>query len=397
MVKTSNNISKNIKLLLITHYYPKHRGGIEIVAGKLAEYLLQNESLQITWMASNVDSPPGKISRLHCLPMNSLNFIEDKINLPYPLWSLPSLLKLWQVIRTVDLIHFHDYLYMSNLAAFLFAKIQQKPIVITQHIGFIPYENPLFRNLLAFLNQSLGCFVLQKANQVVFISEVVQTYFCSKTRLRHSPVMIPNGVDTEIFFPAETQARKLIRQELGLPLEKPLFLFVGRFVEKKGLTILKQLALLFKDVHWVFAGWGTIDPHSWNLPNVTVLRDRREKQLTPIYQAADLLVLPSKGEGFPLVVQEAMACGTPVIVGRETAEGYSAAKELMFSEEVESKEAVARWIEKIEHILQQSSTLTTLRPQVAQFAQQHWCWQKCSQKYFQVFQELTSEIKQRKN
>jgi glycosyltransferase involved in cell wall biosynthesis len=389
MVQISNNIAKNIKLLLITHYYPKHRGGIEIVAGKLAEYLLGNENLQITWMASNVDSPPEKIPRLRCLPMTSLNVMEDKINLPYPLWSLSSLCKLWQVIGTVDVIHFHDYLYMGNLAAFLFAKIQQKPIVITQHIGFIPYENPLLRNLLSFLNQSLGCFILRHAHQVVFISEVVQKYFASKTRFRHLPQMIPNGVDTQTFFPAQEQERKLIRQQLGLPLEKPLFLFVGRFVEKKGLTILKQLAVRFHEVHWALAGWGTIDPQLWNLPNVEVFRDRREKQLTPLYQAADLLVLPSKGEGFPLVVQEAMACGTPVMIGRETAEGYSAAQQLMFSEAVDSKDAVTRWTEKLEHILQENSTLTALRPKVAQFAQQHWCWQKCSQKYLKIFQELS--------
>jgi glycosyltransferase involved in cell wall biosynthesis len=278
---------------------------------------------------------------------------------------------------------------LSNLAAFLFAQIQKKPLVITQHIGFIPYKSPLFRGLLSFLNQTLGCLVLRNAHQVVFISEVVQKYFSSKTRFRHSPLMIPNGVDTETFFPAQEQQRKSIRHELGLSVEKPVFLFVGRFVEKKGLPILQQLAQRFQFVHWAFAGWGSLDPSLWKLPNVTVFRDRRGNELTPVYQSADLLVLPSKGEGFPLVVQEAMACGTPVMVGSETAQACSAAKDLMLSEDVEGENTVEQWSRKIENLLQDSSLLSSLRPKIGEFAYQHWCWQRCAAQYHQIFQELT--------
>jgi glycosyltransferase involved in cell wall biosynthesis len=380
---------KKIKVLLVTHYYPEHRGGIEIVAGKLAQYLMREARVEIIWMASNVDPHPVGITGLCYLPMKASNWIENKIRIPYPLWSLPSFLKLWQAIRSADVIHLHDYLYLSNLAAFLFAQMQKKPLVITQHIGFIPYKSPLFRGLLSFLNQTLGCFVLRNAHQVVFISEVVQKYFSSKTHFRHSPLMIPNGVDTETFFPAQEQQRKSNRHELGLPVKKTVFLFVGRFVEKKGLPILQQLAQRFQSVHWAFAGWGSLDPSLWKLPNVTVFRDRRGIQLTPIYQSADLLVLPSKGEGFPLVVQEAMACGTPVMVGSETAQAYSAAKYLMFSEDVEGENTVEQWSRKIENLLQDSSLLTSLRPKIGEFAQQHWHWQRCAAQYYQIFQKLT--------
>jgi glycosyltransferase involved in cell wall biosynthesis len=277
---------------------------------------------------------------------------------------------------------------MGNLAAFFFAKIRKKPVVITQHIGFIPYKSLLFRWLLSTLNRTLGRLVLERANQVVFISEVVQKYFYEKTRFRRPPLMIPNGVDTSVFFPTENQQRRTIRQNLGLPLEKPVFLFVGRFVEKKGLPILQQLVVHFHYIHWVFAGWGSLDPESWELPNVTVFRDRRGSQLTPLYQAADLLVLPSKGEGFPLVVQEAMACGTPVMVGSETAQAYSAANYLMFSEDLEAADTVERWSSKIEELLQDTSVLTKVRPIVAEFTQKHWSWHNCAQQYYQIFKKL---------
>lgn len=383
---------ETLKILLVTHYYPEHRGGVEIVAGKLAEYLLQEGDIEIIWMASNTNPHPVDTLGLRCLPMKASNMIEDKLHIPYPLWSLPSYAKLWKEVKATDIIHLHDYLYMSNIIAFLFAQINRKPLVITQHIGFIPYKSFLFRGLLSFLNKTLGIWILRQSNQTIFISEVVQKYFSNNTRFRRPSLMIPNGVDTKIYFPAEEEERQQIRQELGLDLKRPILLFVGRFVEKKGLPILRQLVSRFSFVQWVFAGWGAMNPEAWNLPNVTIFRDRRDSTLTPLYQVADLLILPSKGEGFPLVIQEAMACGTPVMVSSETVQAYSAAQHLIFSEEIEATNTIERWSIKIENLLQDTQTLVEMRPQVADFAQQHWSWSRCAARYYQIFQDLAELV-----
>src|SRR6202008_680383 len=68
-----------------------------------------------------------------------------------------------------------------------------------------------------------------------------------------------------------------------------------------------------------FAGSGPLDPSVWGLPNVRVYSALSGSTLVPLYRASDVLLLPSVGEGFPLVVQEALACGLRIICGTETA------------------------------------------------------------------------------
>ena len=120
----------------------------------------------------------------------------------------------------------------------------------------------------------MGKCLIRHTNKAVFISEVVMSYFFGRNGLKNA-TLIPNGVDTNVFFPADEKKRFAIRQELGLSDTKPLFLFVGRFVEKKGLHILRELASQFSSVNWIFAGWGRdLDPENWKLSNVTVFHGR---------------------------------------------------------------------------------------------------------------------------
>jgi starch synthase len=96
-------------------------------------------------------------------------------------------------------------------------------------------------------------------------------------------------------------------------------LFVGRFVEKKGLAALRDLAAANPGWNLSLVGSGPIDPNAWGLDNVQVLGRKDRAALAELYRAADALVLPSVGEGFPLVVQEAMASGLPVFCGLDSA------------------------------------------------------------------------------
>jgi glycosyltransferase involved in cell wall biosynthesis len=197
-------------------------------------------------------------------------------------------------------------------------------------------------------------------------------------------------VDTEVFRPAAAERRRELRAKLGAGEGVPLLLFLGRFVEKKGLRELRELAQRFPQARWLFAGWGPLDPSTWNRPNVNVVHSPAASELAPLYQAADLLVLPSVGEGFPLSVQEAMACGTPAMVGSETASGCPEAGELLLHEATGAHDTAARWAARLEGLIASPATLESMRPRVAAFAREHWSWERCTSRYAEVLRACSA-------
>jgi glycosyltransferase involved in cell wall biosynthesis len=135
----------------------------------------------------------------------------------------------------------------------------------------------------------------------------------------------PNAVDTNLFATGERMVREKaerVRQKLGLPSR--YFLFVGRLVKAKGVFDLLDAysrldAELRSQVGLVFAGDGPqraeleamardIYPGAVHFPGF-VHRD----ELASYYSLAECLVLPTHSDTWGMVVNEAMACGLPVI------------------------------------------------------------------------------------
>jgi glycosyltransferase involved in cell wall biosynthesis len=133
--------------------------------------------------------------------------------------------------------------------------------------------------------------------------------------------LIPNGVDARRFTPAEPAERATLRARLGLPLDKPVALFVGRLERYKGLDILlaawADLRRRGSTPHLLIAGPGETagwirEVQAQGLADwVTFLGGRED--VADLYRAADLFVFPSRGEGCPNAVLEAMASALPVV------------------------------------------------------------------------------------
>ena len=373
-----------IRVTLVTHYFPSHRGGIEAVAGEIASRLAAAGEASITWYASATDTAPPDRPGLRCVPVRCCNVLERRFGLPLPLWSPFALPGLVRSVRASDAVHLHDFLYPGNIAAWAAARIARRPVLITQHVGMIPYRSRLLRALLACANRWLGARVLSGSQRVAFVSEAVRAYFCGFVRFSAPPLRVANGVDTRLFAPADEHRRTALRAGLGIRDGTPLLLFVGRFVEKKGLRLLGRLAQALPNAQWIFVGRGPLDPDAWRLANVRVRRDLSQSELVPLYQAADLLVLPSVGEGFPLVVQEAMACGTPALVSKATGAGAPEAAALLLTEALGQPGDSERWAARIGALLAAPRMLAELRGRTAEFARAEWSWEACARQYAEM-------------
>jgi glycosyltransferase involved in cell wall biosynthesis len=134
-------------------------------------------------------------------------------------------------------------------------------------------------------------------------------------------VLVPNGVDGRRFTPVGAAERATIRSRLGVSLDDPVALFVGRLERRKGIDILLQAwtSLVRRPgaPRLLIAGTGKLAPwveeaQAQGLDGLVRFLGGRD-DVADLYRAADLLVFPSRAEGCPNAVLEAMASGLPVV------------------------------------------------------------------------------------
>ena len=379
------------RLLLVSHYFAGHRGGVELVAEALARRLCTDHGWHVMWMASDSDAlPVDPPAELTAASARACNWTEEHLGFPWPIWSPVALRSLWRAVGAADVVHLHDALYFGNAFAWGFARLRRVPVLVTQHVGTVPYRSFVLRTLHRVANRTLGRMILSAAQRVVFISPAVRDEFAGFCRFAEPPGYLPNGVDLATYCPEGSLSAdpSIVAARAAHRL---IVLFVGRFVEKKGLPLLRCLAQRCDEILWVFAGNGPLDPATWGLPNVHVVRGISGGELASLYRAADLLVLPSVGEGFPLVVQEAMACGTPVLVSEEVAAGCPEARQVMLVEPVGPPHSSERWTGRIALLGRDRKALRARGRDGATFASAHWSWRTTAAAYAAEFSRLVRQ------
>jgi glycosyltransferase involved in cell wall biosynthesis len=146
------------------------------------------------------------------------------------------------------------------------------------------------------------------------------------TRLGYHPkewVFLPNGIDTELFHP-DLAARNRLREEWKVADDELLIGTVGRIDPQKDLaTFVKAVALARKEhtkLRFVCVGAGPAE-YQQKMKDLTAQLNLSEllwagsrTDMPAVYNALDILVSSSIGEGFPNVVAEAMACEKPCVV-----------------------------------------------------------------------------------
>ena len=214
-----------------------------------------------------------------------------------------------------DLIDAH-YIYPDGLAAVMLGKRLNVPVVLSARgtdMNLYPqlcWVRPLVKK------------VLHQATGLVSVCQSLADLMVDNGADPKKITVIPNGVDLANFKPQELS---VARTELGLNLDDKILLSVGGLIERKGhhllidaVKILQQQQKL--DFKTYIVGQGAEYKNLYQQiaeaglhEQITLVGEVDNKKLGSWYSAADLFFLGSSREGWPNVVSEALACGTPVI------------------------------------------------------------------------------------
>ncbi|MCM1298050.1 MAG: glycosyltransferase family 4 protein [Firmicutes bacterium] len=142
---------------------------------------------------------------------------------------------------------------------------------------------------------------------------------------REKVTYIPNFVDTERFHPISAEEKSAARKKFGLPEDKFTVLCAGQLQVRKGAFDFLKCAELLPDVQFVWAGgfsFGLISDGYKELSrvvedpphNVKFLGIVEREDMNLVYNAADVMFLPSYDELFPMTILEAMCVNMPILL-----------------------------------------------------------------------------------
>lgn len=323
-----------MKICIFTETYYPVVGGGETQARVLAEGLIaQGHSVIVLTRRSDASlrqqESYGDVSVYRLSPVGSGQL--KKWGLLFS--SLPALVRLRD---QYDLIFVSGY-RIIGLPAVLVGKLLRKPVILKAdsqgEMSGEFFESGLkkfgssrsslpFRLFLAFRNM-----ILKTADAFSAISsEIASEWTSNRVPLKKIHV-IPNGVDTAFFTPANAEQKLLLREKLNLPQAAIIAIYTGRLVSYKGLSLLlkvwDEIRCKHENVLLLLAGIGGLDIHNCEaelrgyVKAVGLEKDviflGAVQNVSEYLQAADLFAFPTENDAFPSSLVEAMACALPVV------------------------------------------------------------------------------------
>ncbi len=209
-----------------------------------------------------------------------------------------------------DLIDAH-YAYPDGVAAARLGRELGRPVVVSARGSDL--------NLIADLPGPRRAIqrMFREIDRLIVVSAALGARAQGLGMPEAKVAVLRNGVDTDVFRPADG-ARWRAKAAAG-----PVLLAVGNLVPLKGHDLMIRALAEIADASLLIVGEGPVRGQLEALAKSLGLAERvrflgpvPHKELPAVYSAADLLILASEREGWPNVLLEAMACGTPVVATR---------------------------------------------------------------------------------
>jgi glycosyltransferase involved in cell wall biosynthesis len=233
-----------------------------------------------------------------------------------------------QIVRKdrYDIIHTHEFVH--GAAPVIAAKLAHVPSVVTFHHWMFEAQTELTRR--AGVRQARRLYgevsfryAKRKANAVTTLSNAVMRRI--DPALAHDPRFHRLRLSVDVPPELGVVEHMKVRQELGLDPRARLVVHVGRFIEQKNhlavLEVFDKVHARVPDARLVLCGVGPLRDavldRAKRLPcaNAVIYAGLRN-DVPRLFAASDVLLFPSRDEGFGLVALEANAAGIPVVGSR---------------------------------------------------------------------------------
>ena len=325
----NKNKSERVKILHVApSYYPafKYGGPIESV------YLL-NKALVKKGISVNVITTNAGLKNRADIELNKwLNYDGVMVKyLPYYFYEhftfSPQLFfSILKEIKNYSLVHITAFWNFPVFSASLTSLVFKKPFIISPrgvlYNEAISIKSELMKKIYFKL---VANHYLNSATAIHFTSENEKDNVSDFFRFKNRSFIIPNGINLDLY--RQLPDRNLFKKKHKILEGKKYILYLGRINKQKGIDILlkafKEVAKLDKDMFLVIAGPDN-DGYKLNIQNEIEnlhLADRIlfagmlvGDEKIQAYAGAEIFILPSYFENFGMVVVEAMACNTPVII-----------------------------------------------------------------------------------
>ena len=215
-----------------------------------------------------------------------------------------------------DIIDAH-YGHPEGIAAALLASALRLPFIVTLRGSELRYQQPARLFWTGWALRRAGC--------VISVSEGLREFALGLGVARERTRVIPNGINADIFHPRD---RTEARRKHGIPEDGKVILSAGDLAELKGHHRIVRAVRALREQHieatlLIAGGVGRSGRYAATLRDIVrecelqdavrFIGEIKQDALADLMAASDVFCLASSSEGWPNVVNEALACGTPVV------------------------------------------------------------------------------------
>ncbi|MEO8665929.1 MAG: glycosyltransferase family 4 protein [Ignavibacteria bacterium] len=403
------------RVCIISAILPPAYGGAEVAAFKYANRLNaanDSEVIIIGWDRTGA----YKESEIKYDFVHSVQFSENPKDAEgiliyfqqyYHMWNCFWALRkpMWKMRDKYDYIHNFNSGFAFNRVSILIAKLLGKKVIT--ETSLVGDDDPLslgrFPNWKDYFKPKFVRYLFYRmADRYVSKSEVITEIFEKSKISMNKVVEIPYSVDIKKFSPLSSDAKKEMRRKLNIWSDGMIILFVGGINIRKGVHLLLEAFLnvekKFPEVRLLIAG----PTYKYDKKYISDLKDKirasgiedkiilREDNISNVdeyMQSSDIFVLPSKQEGFPISILEAMSCGL-VVIGSDIPEIARAQIKEGVDGYVFNSGDPEKLAEVIEKVLKDRECFNRLGSEARKKAVANWSTEKVDSSYRELYRSI---------